>query len=71
MIREGFTPQEIETLRLLASGLTNEAITREMGLEKGTVQNYIIAIYAKLNLIENDDYNHRAYATRIWWEEVQ
>lgn len=44
------TPREIETLRLLARGLDNTAIARELVVTKRTVQNHVSTIYAKLGV---------------------
>lgn len=42
------TARELEVLPLLAAGLTNKAIARELGLTEGTVRIYVSAILAKL-----------------------
>lgn len=44
------TPREVEVLRLLARGLDNTDIARELVLTKRTVQNHISHIYGKLNV---------------------
>lgn len=49
-ILEALTPREVETLRLLARGLDNTAIARELVVTKRTVQNHISTIYAKLGV---------------------
>lgn len=42
--------REIEILRLLARGFTNNAIAETVHLSEGTVRNYISAIFAKLDV---------------------
>jgi NarL family two-component system response regulator LiaR len=42
------TARENDVLPLLAAGLTNKAIARELGLTEGTVRIYVSAILAKL-----------------------
>jgi DNA-binding NarL/FixJ family response regulator len=49
-ILDTLTPRELDTLRLLARGLDNTAIARELVITKRTVQNHISTIYGKLGL---------------------
>ena len=44
------TPREQEVLRLVAEGLDNEAIARQLKLARRTVQNHVSAIYGKLGV---------------------
>jgi two-component system, NarL family, response regulator LiaR len=44
------TPRERDVLPLVASGLTNKGIARELGLTEGTVRIYVSAILAKLGV---------------------
>ena len=44
------TPREKEALRLLAQGLDNEAIARQLVVTKRTVQNHVSNIYSKLEV---------------------
>lgn len=44
----GLTARQIEVLRLLASGGSNKAIARAMGISPGTVKNHLNAIFAKM-----------------------
>lgn len=46
---DDLTDREIETLRLLATGLTNKAIAAEMNLSLNTVRNYVQSVLLKLN----------------------
>jgi DNA-binding NarL/FixJ family response regulator len=44
------TPREMEVLRLVAVGLDNEAIARQLTLTMRTVQNHVSSIYGKLEV---------------------
>jgi DNA-binding NarL/FixJ family response regulator len=44
----GLTPRQLEVLRLLARGLPNKAIARELGLAEATVKVHLLAIYRVL-----------------------
>jgi DNA-binding NarL/FixJ family response regulator len=46
----GLAPREVETLRLIALGLTHTQIARRMGLSEATVNTYAKRIRAKLNV---------------------
>jgi DNA-binding NarL/FixJ family response regulator len=49
-IVETLTDREIETLRLVAQGLTNKAIGLALGISDRTVQGHLANIYGKLNV---------------------
>ena len=42
-----FTTREIEILKLVASGLSNKLIARELGSSPNTVRNQIYAVFRK------------------------
>jgi DNA-binding NarL/FixJ family response regulator len=44
------SPRELEVLRLLAHGLNNADIARQLFLSEGTVRNYVSAILSKLDV---------------------
>jgi DNA-binding NarL/FixJ family response regulator len=44
----GITARQLEVLRLLARGLPNKTIARELGLSEGTVKVHLLAIYRVL-----------------------
>ncbi len=69
MMGKPISPRQMEVWRLMASGLTNEAIAREMVLSERTVEGYINRLFTKINgMSKGDDYNNRTYMTRLWWE---
>jgi two-component system, NarL family, response regulator LiaR len=50
--RDPLTPRETEVLRLVARGLTNRLIARELALSEKTVKAHLSAIYAKLGVTD-------------------
>jgi NarL family two-component system response regulator LiaR len=50
LITDSLTERELAVLQLLATGLSNEDIAKELHLTKGTVRNHISAIYRKLEV---------------------
>jgi NarL family two-component system response regulator LiaR len=50
--RDLLTPRESEVLRLVARGLTNRLIARELALSEKTVKAHLSAIFAKLNVAD-------------------
>ncbi len=44
------TPRELEVLQLLARGLTNLEIGKQLFISKHTVKNHVSNIYRKLNV---------------------
>jgi DNA-binding NarL/FixJ family response regulator len=46
------TPRELEVLRALASGASNEAIARSMGISPRTLRNHISNTYHKLGIFD-------------------
>lgn len=48
----GLNPREREILELIAEGLSNAEIAERLFLSKGTVQNYVSAIFAKLDVTD-------------------
>lgn len=49
---ESLSERELEVLRLLARGLSNEDIARQLFLSHGTVRNYVSAILSKLDVAD-------------------
>lgn len=58
----GLTPKELEILRLLAMGMSNKEIGRELCLAEKTVKNYLSTIFQKLQI--NDRVQAAIYALR-------
>lgn len=52
--------RERDVLRLMAGGLTNKAIARELEIAPNTVRGYVESIFAKLNV------NNRTAAAALW-----
>lgn len=48
-LASGLTVRELEVLHLLAAGLSNKAIARELELSVNTVRGYLTVIFGKLN----------------------
>jgi DNA-binding NarL/FixJ family response regulator len=60
------TPRERDILRLVAEGLSNQAIAAELGLSTRTVEHGINAIFPKLGLRQSDDVNRRVQAALLY-----
>ena len=75
-IREGgllakLTPRQREILALIAQGLNNEAIARELHLSEKSVENQINAIYQQTNLKRDDpSMQPRVKAVLMYLEEM-
>jgi DNA-binding NarL/FixJ family response regulator len=50
LIADNLTERELAVLQLLATGLSNRDIAKELDLSKGTVRNHISAIFRKLEV---------------------
>lgn len=46
----GVSPREREVLQLIANGLSDKEIARELGISYGTVRDYVDKIKLKLNV---------------------
>lgn len=57
------TPREADVLRLLAQGLPNEAIGRQLGISTNTTRHYCCVIYSKLG-VRNRTQASLVYANR-------
>jgi two-component system, NarL family, response regulator LiaR len=51
-IAASLSERELDILRLLARGLSNEEIAKQLFLSKGTVRNYVSAVLAKLGVAD-------------------
>ncbi|MFC6603015.1 response regulator transcription factor [Ectobacillus funiculus] len=56
----GLTPREIEILKLVANGLSNQNIAERLFLSQGTVKNYISNLYSKIGV------KNRSAAIHYW-----
>jgi len=46
------TPRELQVLRLIAQGLANRQIAKNLGIAEKTVKNHLYAIFAKLDVAD-------------------
>ena len=64
------TPAEIDVLRMMAEGLTNQAIAARLAVSVGTVEKRSVAVFAKLGLAEEGDLNRRVAAVLVYLRET-
>ncbi|MCL4231301.1 MAG: hypothetical protein KJ053_06950 [Dehalococcoidia bacterium] len=57
---ERLSPREKQVLALVAAGLSNKGIARELDLSEATVKGYVHTLYLKLGI------QSRARAARVW-----
>jgi DNA-binding NarL/FixJ family response regulator len=50
--RTSLTPREVEVLRLLAGGLSNRRLARELVISEKTVKTHVSSILSKLGLAD-------------------
>jgi NarL family two-component system response regulator LiaR len=50
--RDALTPRELDVLRLLARGLPNKVIARDLGIAERTVKTHVSSILAKLGVTD-------------------
>jgi DNA-binding NarL/FixJ family response regulator len=50
MLPESLTPREMDVLRLLVEGLTNQGIAQALTLSPGTVKSYLQTVFQKLDV---------------------
>jgi DNA-binding NarL/FixJ family response regulator len=62
------TTRETEVLAMLADGLSNRAIARNLWLSQRTVEAHTRTILMKLNVCCDNEVNHRVLAARAFWE---
>jgi DNA-binding NarL/FixJ family response regulator len=65
----GLTPAELDVLRLMAEGRSNQAIADALFVSLGTVEKRIAAVFAKLGLRHEADLNRRVAAVLIYLRE--
>jgi NarL family two-component system response regulator LiaR len=67
--RQPLTEREVDTLRLIARGLTNQEIALEMGIHERTVTKYVSSILEKLHLANRTQ--AALYALRKGFAELE
>ena len=65
----GLTPAELDVLRLMAEGRSNQAIADALFVSLGTVEKRIAAVFTKLGLRHEADLNRRVAAVLIYLRE--
>ncbi len=60
-LRRIMTPRQLQVLRLLAQGATNNSIAEELGISSNSVVNHLSAVYGALDIPDNC--NSRVMAT--------
>jgi DNA-binding NarL/FixJ family response regulator len=63
------TPAELDALRLMAEGKSNQAIASALYVSVGTVEKRVAAIFSKLGLQAESDLNRRVGAVLIYLRE--
>jgi DNA-binding NarL/FixJ family response regulator len=61
-VLEALTPRERDVLSLMAQGLTNSGIAKQLWLSARTIETHVANIMAKLGLDESEDDNRRVLA---------
>ncbi len=65
-VLDRLTPREHDILRLAVEGLSNKAVSERLHLSGKTVENHISNIFAKLDLVVDDDEHRRVRAVLIY-----
>jgi DNA-binding NarL/FixJ family response regulator len=65
----GLTPAELDVLRLMAEGKSNQAIASALYVSLGTVEKRIAAVFTKLGLHQEPELNRRVAAVLIYLRE--
>jgi len=63
------TPAELDTLRLMAEGKSNQAIADALFISVGTVEKRIASVFSKLGLAAEPELNRRVAAVLIYLRE--
>ncbi|WP_433200253.1 LuxR C-terminal-related transcriptional regulator [Dactylosporangium sp. CS-047395] len=59
---DGLTPRELDVLRLMAEGLSNQAIGARLFLSESAISKYTTSLFGKLGLNDDDTTNRRVLA---------
>lgn len=62
LLLNALSPRELEVLELMASGLSNAAIARELVVSTRTVETHVNGVFLKLRIPATDDDNRRVRA---------
>ncbi|MEU0092267.1 response regulator transcription factor [Kribbella sp. NPDC006257] len=62
---DGLTPRELEVLRLIAAGLSNQEIARQLTVSEATVKTHINHLFAKANLRDRSAAVAYAYTHKL------
>jgi DNA-binding NarL/FixJ family response regulator len=65
-VLDRLTPREHDVLRLLVEGLSNKAIGARLRLSGKTVENHVSNVFAKLDLLVDEDEHRRVRAVLIY-----
>lgn len=64
------TPRQLQTLQLIAEGLTNRAIAQKMGISVKAVENHINQFYLQLGVDRSDpDIHPRIRAVNLYFTQ--
>ena len=66
----GLTPREVEVLRLVASGKTNRAIAKELGLSEKTVARHVHNSLTKIGVPSRAAATAYAYENGLIWAHI-
>lgn len=61
----GLTERERQVLKLIANGLSNRAISRDLAISESTVENHIHHVYTKLGISNRAQAVAYAFQSRI------
>ena len=64
------TKKEAEVLGLMATGLSNQGIAEQLGIQRGSVDTHATVIYSKL-MVDEDEAIERRVSAVLWWQEEQ
>lgn len=66
-LTDTLTPRQLDVLRLLARGLSNKNIARQLVLEGRTVERHIQDIRMRLDMTDMESASGRVQLSNLWW----
>ncbi|WP_238997794.1 response regulator transcription factor [Nocardioides limicola] len=66
---DALTPREAEVMQCLAEGMSNRGIAEALNLSVSSVEKYVAAVFAKLDLGPADGHDRRVLAVLTWLRE--